>query len=73
MKGVKGVKGVKSVNGVNGVEGMTGMGGGWVCDGKGSWKVCRVMDIEKGQGPKAKKGRLKTTSVNHYWYTCTYK
>ena len=33
----------------------------------------RVMDIESGQGPTAKKGRLKTTSVNHYWYTFTYK
>ena len=73
MKDVQGVKGMTGMGGMEGMKNVKGMGGGWVCDGKGSRKVCRVMDIEKGQGPKAKKGRLKTTSVNHYWYTCTYK
>ena len=74
MKGVNGMEGMAGMKeGKKGVEGMgcvKGMGGGWGCDGKGFRKVCRVMDIEMGQGPKAK---LNTTSVNHYWYTRTYK
>ena len=60
MKGVNGMEGMAGMKeGKKGVEGMgcvKGMGGGWGCDGKGFRKV----DIEMGQGPKAKKGRLNT-------------
>ena len=59
VKGMTGMGGMEGMNNVKGVESMVcvkGMGGGWVCDGKGSRKVCRVMDIEKGRDRRRRKG-----------------
>ena len=72
MNGIEGMNGMEGMTGMKGKKGVKGMGGGWGCDGKGFRKVCRVhgwWTLRWGRDRR----QVKYTSVNHYWYTRTYK